>query len=254
MEYWTPASALVVVAHPDDIEFSCAGTVARWAHEGARVTYALLTNGAAGSTDPEMTRERLASLREAEQRAAAKVVGADRVEFLGYEDGLLEPTLEVREKIVRLIRQVRPEVVVTTDPTTRYFGEQYINHPDHRAAGEATLAAVIPGSDTRLAYPELLEEGLEPVKLTAVWLMMNPDPNMIVDVSDFMDRKIESLRCHVSQVGEDPSSEDVGWVWGMAEWQASAKPFRYGEAFRVFRFDQPWELPPAEAEGQPVEE
>src|SRR6266542_6682890 len=110
MEYWTPGSALVIAAHPDDIEFGCAGTVARWAQEGSRVTYALLTNGAAGSSDPEMTRERLASLREAEQRAAAKVVGVDRVEFLGYEDGLLEPTLELREQIVRLMRRVRPEV------------------------------------------------------------------------------------------------------------------------------------------------
>jgi LmbE family N-acetylglucosaminyl deacetylase len=254
MEYWTPESALVVAAHPDDIEFSCAGTVARWSHEGSRVTYALLTNGAAGSTDPEMTRERLASLREAEQRAAAKVVGVDRVEFLGHEDGLLEPTLELREQIVRLIRRVRPEVVVTTDPTTRYFGEQYINHPDHRAAGEATLAAVIPGSDTRLAYPELLAEGLEPVKLSGVWLMMNAEPNLVVDVTEFMDRKIESLRCHVTQVGEHASGEDVGWVYGMAEWHAAAQPFRYGEAFRVFRYDQPWEPRPPEAQGQPAEE
>ncbi|HZD38796.1 MAG TPA: hypothetical protein VE664_09165, partial [Actinomycetes bacterium] len=85
----------------------------------------------------------------------------------------------------------------------------------------------------------------EPVKLTGVWLMMNTDPNLVVDISDFMDRKIESLRCHVSQVGEDPSGEDVGWVWGMAEWQASTRPFRYGEAFKVFRFDQPWETPAA---------
>jgi hypothetical protein len=118
MEYWTPASALVVVAHPDDIEFGSAGTVARWVSEGARVTYALLTNGAAGSSDPQLTRERLAELREAEQRAAAKVLGVDQVEFLGFEDGLLEPSLEVRKQVVRLIRKVRPEVVVTTDPTT----------------------------------------------------------------------------------------------------------------------------------------
>ncbi|MDP9144630.1 MAG: PIG-L family deacetylase, partial [Actinomycetota bacterium] len=104
MEYWTPERALVVAAHPDDIEFGCAGTVARWVREGAHVTYALVTNGAAGSSDPEMTRERLAELREAEARASAKVVGVDQVEFLGYEDGLLEPTLEVREQIVRLIR------------------------------------------------------------------------------------------------------------------------------------------------------
>jgi LmbE family N-acetylglucosaminyl deacetylase len=247
MEYWTPASALVVAAHPDDIEFGCAGTVARWVREGARVTYALVTNGAAGSSDPEMTRERLAELREAEARAAAKVVGVDQVEFLGYEDGLLEPTLEVREKIVRLIRRVRPEVVVTTDPTTRYFGDRYINHPDHRAAGEATLAAVIPGSDTRLAYPELLEAGLEPVKLVGVMLMMNEKPNLVVDIGDYLDKKIESLACHVTQLG-DQVEGDYGFIRAMAEFSAAGKPFKYGEAFRVFRFDLPWEPPRSDPE------
>ncbi len=239
MEYWTPASALVVAAHPDDIEFGCAGTVARWASEGARVTYALLTNGAAGSSDPAMTRERLAELREAEQRAAAKVVGVEAVEFLGYEDGLLEPTLEVRKQVVRLIRKHRPEVVVTGDPATRYFGDRYINHPDHRAAGEVALAAVIPGSDTRLAYPELLAEGLEPVKLTGVWLMMSMTPNLVVDIGDFIDKKLESLRCHVTQIGDEPWKEDAGFVTAMAELEAAEEPFRYGEAFRAFRFDQP---------------
>jgi LmbE family N-acetylglucosaminyl deacetylase len=243
MDYWTPASALVVAAHPDDIEFGCAGTVARWVAEGARVTYALLTNGAAGSSDPKLTRQRLAEMREVEQRAAAKVVGVEDVDFLGYEDGLLEPTLEVREQVVRLIRRRRPEVVVTTDPTARYFGDRYINHPDHRAAGEATLAAVIPGSDTRLAYPELLDEGLEPVKLTAVWLMMNEQPNLVVDIGDYVDKKLESLRCHVSQVGDDPAEEQAGWVAGMAEFFAADQPFRYGEPFRVFRFDLPWRPP-----------
>jgi LmbE family N-acetylglucosaminyl deacetylase len=248
MDYWTPASALVVAAHPDDIEFGCAGTVARWVSEGAHVTYALLTNGAAGSSDPQMTRARLAEIREAEQRAAAKVLGVEQVEFLGYEDGLLEPSLEVRKQVVRLIRRVRPEVVVTTDPTSRYFGEQYINHPDHRAAGEVTLAAVIPGSDTRLAYPELLEEGLEPVKLVGVWLMMGMEPNLVVDIGDFIDKKYDSLRCHVSQIGEDPSAEEKGFVTGMAEFSAAKEPFRYGEAFRVFRFDLPWR--PPEGDGQ----
>src|SRR6266511_748105 len=217
MDYWTPASALVVAAHPDDIEFGCAGTVARWVAEGARVTYALLTNGAAGSSDPKMTRQRLAELREAEQRAAAQVV--------------------------RLIRRRRPEVVVTTDPTTRYYADRYINHPDHRAAGEVTLAAVIPGSDTRLAYPELLDEGLEPVKLTGVWLMMGMEPNVVVDIGDYVDRKLESLRCHVSQIGDEPSAEQAGWVTGMAEFTAADEPFQYGEAFRVFRFDLPWRPP-----------
>jgi LmbE family N-acetylglucosaminyl deacetylase len=247
MEYWTPASALAIVAHPDDIEFGCAGTVARWVREGARVTYALLTNGAAGSSDPAMTRERLAELREAEQRAAAKVVGVERVEFLGYEDGLLEPSLEVRKEVVRLIRRVRPEVVLTTDPTTRYFADRYINHPDHRAAGEVTLDAVIPGSDTRLAYPELLDEGLEPVKLTGLLLMMSTEPNLVVDIGDFLDVKVESLRCHVSQVGEQPS-DDVAWVNGMAEFSAAKEPFRYGEAFRAFRFDLPRRAPEPETQ------
>ena len=151
------------------------------------------------------------------------------------------------EKIVRLIRRVRPEVVVTTDPTTRYFANRYINHPDHRAAGEATLAAVIPGSDTRLAYPQLLEEGLEPVKLTGVWLMMNLEPNLVVDIGDFLDKKIESLACHVSQVGED-LDDNLGFVRGMAEFSAAEQPFQYGEAFRVFRYDLPWEPPQREPE------
>src|ERR671922_2751827 len=122
-----PGFYILTSAHQDDIEFGCAGTVARWVSEGAHVTYALLTNGAAGSSDPQMTRARLAEIREAEQRAAAKVLGVDQVEFFGYEDGLLEPSLEVRKEVVRLIRRVRPGGGVATDPTTRYFGGQYIN-------------------------------------------------------------------------------------------------------------------------------
>jgi LmbE family N-acetylglucosaminyl deacetylase len=239
MDYWRPASALVIAAHPDDIEFGCAGTVARWVAEGARVTYAVVSNGAAGSSDPSLTRSVLAELREAEQRAAAKVVGVEEVEFLGYEDGLIEPTLELRERIVRLIRRVRPEVVVTTDPDTRYVGDFYINHPDHRAVGEATLAAVIPGSDTRLAYPELLDEGLEPVKLDAVWIMSVPQSNLVVDIGDHLETKLESLRRHVSQLGEQPAAEDLTFITGMAEQAATGQPFRYGEAFRVIRYRRP---------------
>src|ERR671912_618401 len=176
MEYWTPGRALVVAAHPDDIEFGCAGTVARWVREGAHVTYALVTNGAAGSSDPEMTRERLAELREAEARASAKGVGVDQVEFLGYEGGRLEP-----------------------------------------------------------------------VKLTGVWLMMNMEPNVVVDIGEFIDKKMESLACHVTQIGDD-LGEDGGFVRGMAEFSATDQPFRYGEAFRVFRFDLPWEPPRSDPE------
>src|SRR4029450_10962025 len=130
MEYWTPARALVVARHQDYIEFGCAGTVARWVQEGAHVTYALVTNGAAGSSDREMTRERLAEVREGGAPGGREGGGVRHGGLPGYEGGRLEPTLEVREKIVRLIRRVRPEVVVTTDPTTRYFADRYINHPD----------------------------------------------------------------------------------------------------------------------------
>ena len=236
MDYWTPAAALVVAAHPDDIEFGCAGTVARWTREGATVTYGLVTNGAAGSSDPAMTRARLAELREAEQRAAAKVLGVDQVEFLGYEDGLLEPTLEVRERIVRLIRAVRPEVIVTNDPTARIFEPFYLNHPDHVAAGEATIAAVIPGADTPLAYEHLRDEGLEPVALTGVWLMHTQAPNLVVDVSAEMDTKVASLACHITQLADGPDSART-MAGGLAAYMAKDQPFRYGEAFRVVRFD-----------------
>jgi LmbE family N-acetylglucosaminyl deacetylase len=138
--------------------------------------------------------------------------------------------------------------VVTTDPATRYAGDSYVNHPDHVAAGEATLAAVIPGSDTRLAYPHLIDEGLEPHKLKAVWLMQNLTPNLIVDISDHMETKVESLRCHPSQLTDADSS--LGFVYGMAEWVASAQSFRHGEAFKVIRFDQPWR-PPSTPEEAP---
>jgi LmbE family N-acetylglucosaminyl deacetylase len=189
----------------------------------------------------------LAALREAEARASAKVVGVERVEFLGYEDGLLEPTLEVRKRIVRVIRQVRPDVIVTPDPTTWYVADRYVNHPDHRAAGAATLAAVIPGADTRLAYPELLDEGLEPVKLTAVWLFMNPEPNVVVDIDDFFDKKLESLACHTTQVGDDFETT-AGFVRGMGGFMAADSSFAYGEAFKVLRFDLGWEAPKVAAE------
>ena len=240
MEYWTPARALVVAAHPDDIEFGCSGTVARWVDEGAEVVYALLTNGASGSSDPAMTRERLAEIRRAEQIAAAKVVGVEQVEFLGYEDGFLQPTLEVRREVVKLIRRVRPEVVVTMDPTVRFAGDRYINHPDHRAAGEVTLDAVIPGSDTRLAYPDLLEEGLEPVRLTAVWLTFSEQPNLVVDIGEQLQRKLDSLHCHTSQMPSGaPEDAIANFIVERAREAAKDEPFQYGEAFRVIRLLEP---------------
>ena len=248
MEYWRPDRALVVAAHPDDIEYGCAGTVARWVQEGAHVAYCLVTNGAAGSSDPDMTRERLAALREAEARAAAKVVGVERVEFLGYEDGLLEPTLEVRERIVRVIRQVRPEVIVTSDPTTWYVADRYVNHPDHRAAGAATLAAVIPGADTRLAYPELLDEGARAGQADRRLAVHEPRTerrrgHRRVSRQETRRAWPATPPRSVTTSRRPPASSEV---W--ADSRRPARPFEYGEAFKVLRFDLGWEAPKVAAE------
>lgn len=198
----TPQRVLVVVAHPDDIEFMCAGTLARWAAQGAEVYYLLLTDGTGGSRDPEMTPERLAEIRRREQRAAAQAIGVREVFFLGYVDGRLEPTLEVRFNIARVIRQVRPNVVVCQDPTFR-FSRTYINHPDHRAAADATLAAIMPTANTRLAALELLDEGLEPHDVEEVYLAgpVHPDVWIPLEPQHF-EGKLASLRLHTSQLGD----------------------------------------------------
>src|SRR5437879_13251923 len=153
---------LVVMAHPDDAEVGAAGTEARCAKEGRQITYVIITDGNRGSSDPAMTAERLAQIRHAEQRAAAMKLGVKDVFFLGYDDGSLQPTLDLRRQITRWIRRTKPDVGMAPDPTRRWTGQRYINHPDHRAARESTLDAILPGSDTRLVSPELLDVGLGP--------------------------------------------------------------------------------------------
>src|SRR5947207_10197508 len=158
------ARVLVVMAHPDDAEFGAAGTVAKWAKEGRQVTYLILTDGNRGSSDPAVTAERLAQIRHAEQRAAAMKLGVKDVFFLGYDDGSLQPTLDLRRQITRWIRRTKPDVVMAPDPTRRWTGQRYINHPDHRAAGAAPLAATIPGPERGLGFPNRLERGLEHIQ------------------------------------------------------------------------------------------
>ena len=154
-EFYIPSSVMVVVAHPDDIEFSCAGTLARWAKNGTRISYVLCTSGEVGIAQAGMTKEKATSIREAEQRAAAQIVGAEEVVFLGEPDGLLQPTLELRKKIVREIRRFKPEVVICGDPTIVWAGEDYINHPDHRAAATAALDAIFPAAGQPNLFQEL---------------------------------------------------------------------------------------------------
>ncbi len=195
-----PSRVLVVGAHPDDPEFACGGTTARWAAEGKEIYYLVCTRGDKGSSDPEMTGERLVEIREAEQRAAAAVLGVREVRFLSFPDGELAPTLALREAIVEEIRRIRPQIVLTHDPTTVYT-ESFINHPDHRAVGTATLDAIYPTARDRLQFPIHEKNGLLPHKVKEVYLWGASNPNVWIDISDSIGRKIDALRCHVSQVG-----------------------------------------------------
>lgn len=206
---WEPvrafSRALVVVAHPDDAEFGAAGTIARWVDMGTQVRYLVVTDGASGSADPQMTRERLAELRQAEQRAACDVLGVVGVEFLGYEDGYLEPTIEARRAVAAAIRQHRPEVVLTLDPSMRWSPQGYINHPDHRAVGDLVLHSINPAASTRLWDPTLIDDGLEPWDIAELWLMTFGAGEVLVDVTDTFERKLAALRAHATQLnGWDP--------------------------------------------------
>jgi len=210
---YTPKRAMLIYAHPDDIEFTVAGTVARWVSKGSEVFYVVITDGNVGSHDEGMTADRLIETRRAEQRAAADVVGAKDCIFLGYQDGLLQPTLELRKELVRLIRSIKPNVVVCGDPTNFFPSENWINHPDHRAAGQAALDATFPAAEMRLLYPDLEAEGLTPHKVNYVYVS-NPlqEPNYYIETTDTIDLKIKALRQHKSQMGEwDPEEPIKNW-------------------------------------------
>jgi LmbE family N-acetylglucosaminyl deacetylase len=210
---YIPERAMLIYAHPDDIEFTVAGTVARWVNKGSEVYYVVITDGNVGSHDEGMTTDRLIETRREEQRAAAKVVGAKECIFLGYHDGLLQPTLELRKELVRHIRIIKPNVVVCGDPTNFFPSENWINHPDHRAAGQAALDATFPAAEMRLLYPDLEAEGLTPHKVNYVYVS-NPlqDPNYYIETTETIDKKIEALRQHKSQLGDwDPEEPIKTW-------------------------------------------
>jgi LmbE family N-acetylglucosaminyl deacetylase len=195
-----PASVLVVAAHPDDIEFYAGGTLAAWISAGATVHYLLVTDGAAGSRDPNVTTAELAQQRRREQRAAAQTLGVSSVTFLGYPDAGFDANLELRLAIARVIRQTRPEVVLTFDPT-RYYHANGINHPDHLAVGASTLGAVMPLANTLLAAPSLMAEGLEPHDVSAVYLFETATPThwMPLEEAD-VSRKLAAMGKHTSQL------------------------------------------------------
>lgn len=227
--------ALVVAAHPDDAEFGSAGTVAQWTDAGIEVAYLIVTNGDAGSPDPAVNRVALAATRRLEQTAAAKTVGVDRVEFLGYPDGQLESTRELRRDISRMIRQFRPDRVVSQSPERRWDSLP-ASHPDHLAAGDAALRSVYPDARNPFAHPELLAEGLEPFVVRELWVVAHPTANVAIDVTSTFDRKIGALRCHESQI-RDPD-ELAGFVRARLERNAEQMGLPAGslaETFRIVR-------------------
>jgi LmbE family N-acetylglucosaminyl deacetylase len=228
--FFVPESAMAIVAHPDDIEFGCSGTMARWAKVGVRIAYVVCTSGEVGIAKPGMTKEKAARIREAEQREAARITGVNEVIFLGEPDGLLQPTIELRKRLVREIRRFRPEVVVTPDPTRLFARETYINHPDHRAAGTVALDAVFPAAGQPNLFQELEEEGLKAFKPCKVYVTTWNGANLFVNIEETIDTKIAALRAHKSQMKDwDPEGPIKEWA---AE-RAKGKEMGYAETFRV---------------------
>ena len=228
----SPWRALIVSAHPDDIEFAAAGTVAAWSDMGAEVTFCIVTDGASGTQDRDLMGERLRDLRLEETRCSADILGAADVVWLGYPDGYVEYTLDLRRDLARVFRTYRPHRFMVMDPTPT-IEDHFINHPDHRAIGQASLDVSMTAGTTPAHFPELLEEGLEPWRgLREVWIMGPGDGPVKTDISATIDRKIESLLCHKSQVGE--SADEIGrWV---REWTAlagKAAGYAHAESFRV---------------------
>ncbi len=238
--FYFPESAMSIVAHPDDIEFSCAGTLARWAKAGARISYVLCTSGDVGIDEPGMTRARATEIREAETREAARIIGASEVIFLREPDGLLQATLELRKRLVREIRRFRPEVVMTGDPTIVWAGSDYINHPDHRAAALAALDATFPAAGQPNLFEELALEGFTAHKPRKVYVnTWGDDAEVYVNIDETIDLKIAALRAHKSQMKDwDPENSIREWAAG----RGKGKEMAYAEGYRVVTLvdDETW--------------
>jgi LmbE family N-acetylglucosaminyl deacetylase len=227
------SSALIIFAHPDDGEFMSGGTVAAWTREGTEVHYCVVTDGSAGSNEPGITREEMIPIREREQRAAAEVLGVAGLDFLGFRDGELEVNLQTRLAVTRVVRRVRPEVIVAPDPSRLWSGSGYVNHWDHKQAGTLALCAVMPDAPSRPQFPELIDEGLEPFEVPNLWLGAE-EPDTYVDITKTIDLKLEALRAHASQDVDD--AED--WVRERARELGKQAGVEYAEAFRAFDFTE----------------
>lgn len=228
-----PKRVLCVNAHPDDQEFTVGATLAKWARAGTEIITVVITSGDAGSnerTPADMTKTQLAAIREVEQRNACAVLGVQETVFLHYGDGTLQPTLDLRRDLTRLIRKFKPDAVICGDPTARFFGNSYMNHPDHRAAGDATCDAVFPSAGTKFIFPELLAEGYMPHEVSRVFMHGSEKSDVWIDVSDTLEAKVRALKEHVSQLGDwDPTEMMQEW----ARDEGKEKGLQAAESFRV---------------------
>ncbi|HAX25418.1 MAG TPA: PIG-L family deacetylase [Chloroflexi bacterium] len=236
---------MVAMAHPDDAEFGCAGSIAKWVSEGQEVILVLGTSGDKGSDDLEMTSEMLVATREAEQRAACAVLGISEVVFLRMRDAELVPDLDMRRTLTRVIRQHKPDAIICQDPTARWEGSGYVQHPDHIAMGEATLAALFPSARDRLTFPELLAEGLAPHKVTEVYINASREKcdHFINFAGEHLETKIAALTEHRSQMGDwDFRPALIRWARdGAADARAKSYPgaeeFEFAEGFKYLKLD-----------------
>jgi len=224
---------LLVAAHPDDVDFGAAGSVAAWTSQGIEVSYCIVTDGDAGGFDEAVSRADMARIRREEQTAAAGQVGVTDIHWLGHPDGRVTASLELRRDISRVIRRVRPQRVLSQSPQ-RNWQRIFASHPDHLATGEATLCAVYPDARNPFAHPELLAEGFEPHTVAEVWLMGYPEPDVAVDITDTFARKVAALSCHASQVGHREDLETMLREWASALAKANGLPEgRLAEVYRV---------------------
>lgn len=230
---YMPTRAMSIHAHPDDQEFSVGGTLAKWSKAGCEIISVVITSGDSGSNDPTKDgsyKPVLAELREGEQRAANKVLGVKETIFLHYPDGELVPTIGLRKDLTRLIRQYKPDVVLTGNPEGWFYGSDYINHPDHRTAAEAATYAVFPSAGTRLIFPDLLAAGYEPHNVKRLYIHENEKADTWVDIGGTIETKIEALKRHVSQLD---THEVDKWMYEWAEEAGKSKGIKYAEAYRV---------------------
>ena len=226
--------ALVIVAHPDDADFICAGTCIQMARQGIAVTYMVLTNGDKGNHNPEITRNQLIAMRQIEQRAAARLCGIHEVLFMGEEDGFLRPRRAIRKRVTREIRRIRPELIICTNPDRFFVGEGYINHPDHRNAGLVAIEAIFPAADNPMFYPDMAGEGYHPHKIKYLYVHGHDEPTLKIDITDDLETKIAAILCHKSQF-IDPDAAQKRWreMWGERQEDGA---LRYYESFKIMRF------------------